>query len=256
MLKLATPISSLFKDRQAAERIIRASDCLEYRNGDGKYRYPRQQLAHFAANIIHKWDKEERDIISSTILSKQDLELVTFHMTSAYKDAKIKNGMFQPFGRAYSRPELLSNARNNIKWLRSFLKKRVLIGVENNNYYPTPAYRYISEGDFITQIVRDNHIRLLFDVAHARITALNKKIDYSEYRLSLPMDEIIQLHIAKYAVNKGGLAYDAHLLPDKPMFKEVRELTRQYPVKYLTIEYYKDTDKLLGVLDDYRKIRS
>ena len=254
-MELATPISKLFDSREWAERIIDASDCLECRAESPPLKYPKQHLFHFDLNIIHEWNREQKDYLYLAILSKPELKLITFHMASSYRNASFKDGMFFPNGRPYSREELLLNAEENITWLHAFIGEDISIGVENNNYYPIPAYRYVSDGDFITQVVVDNNISFLFDIAHARITAHNKGISYEDYRSTLPLNFVIQLHICKHGINEKNLAWDAHELPDESILQEIEEIINRHPFKYLTIEYYKDIDNLLQILGRCKKLK-
>ena len=138
-------------------------------------------------------------------------------------------------------------------WLRSFLNPRILIAVENNNYFPTEAYQMVTDGDFITQIVEENDLEFLFDIAHAKITAHNRSLDYSDYLKTLPIDRTVQIHISRYEI-KNGLARDAHKLPDEKTWQEVKILLDKIPVRYATIEYYKDYDGLVRGLKKLRDL--
>ena len=156
--------------------------------------------------------------------------------------------MYVPGSVKYSTSELFENARDNINWLKSFLPEKILIGVENNNYYPTKAYEHVTDSDFITKVVKDNKLRFLLDISHAKITSHNRKIPYVEYISNLPMDETIQLHVCKNEINNLGLAVDVHNVPDDDIYEEVAELIKKYPIEYITIEYYRDKDSLVSEL--------
>jgi uncharacterized protein (UPF0276 family) len=255
MIKLATPISRLFLKQHSAQNIMMISDSLECREWCIDAQYPKQELIHFDINIIHYWDKELRRYIYSSILSKLMVELVTFHVSASCDAPVLLKGMYQPGGKQYSREELLDNAKTNILWLRTFLNEKTLIGVENNNYYPTQAYRYITDCDFLTQIVEENNIKFLLDIAHAKITAYNRKMDYERYRAALPLKDTIQIHISKHKINSENIAYDAHELPDESIYREVCGLVEAFPVKYLTLEYYNDIEKVLQELGRYKKLK-
>ncbi|RPH52395.1 MAG: DUF692 family protein [Desulfobacteraceae bacterium] len=255
MLKLAAPISHLFKEGKYAEQIIMLSDCLECREWCIQTQLPKQELIHFDVNIIHNWNNEIKQYINNSILSKPELELVTFHMAACCDMPLVRNGMYQPGGRQYSRKELLENAAMNIKWLRSFLPQGIEIGVENTNYFPTPAYCYITESDFITDVVTKNNIHLLLDIAHGKITAYNKKIDYRDYLATLPINNMIQLHISGHGIDSNNIAYDAHDLPDESIYREVQSMIEMFPVKYLTVEFYKDHDGIIRELERYNRLK-
>jgi len=255
MFKIATPISDLFENREDAEKIIEVSDCLECREEHSDTQFPKQDLIHFDLSIIHEWSREDRQHIQNLIISKPHLSLATFHLASACAKPILKDRVYYPGGQAYSREELLSNAKKNIRWLHECFGDHLLIGVENNNYYPTLAYQYITEGNFISQIVEENAIFFLFDIAHAGITAHNKGFSYEDYCATLPFQKIIQIHVCKYRVDENSMAYDTHDVPDESIFLEVDRIYQRFPFKYLTVEYYQDTNSLLLVLERARKLK-
>lgn len=252
---IATPISNLFQNNQDAMEIIKVSDCLECRDRSLNASFPKQYLMHLEPSIFHEWGAAEKAHLSETIRSKPDLKLVSFHLSSAYPRAEVVGRMFQPVGEKYSYKKLLKNTEVNIKWLRAEIGDEPGIAVENNNYYPTPAYDLVTEGRFISELMTMNKISFAFDIAHAMITAHNHRLDYQEYRDSLPLSSCIQLHVCGFNIHSDGVAYDDHDLPDKKMFEEVKILNSRYPVKYITVEYYKDKNELIKTLAQYRVLK-
>ena len=139
--------------------------------------------------------------------------------------------------------------------MRNVLRRGVSIGLENNNYYPTSAYDIVADGDFITQVINKNKLFLLLDIAHAMVTAHNKKTSYEEYILTLPLDRMIQLHICQPTLVEGGIARDTHNEPNDEMYNEIIRLIAEYStIKYLTIEYYKDKDILIASINKLRQL--
>jgi Protein of unknown function (DUF692) len=251
-VEIATPISELLDNSQVSSKILKISDCFECREKTLHVKYPNQYLIHFDINIIHPWYADRKEFVKLAISSKPELKLITFHMATSYYDPPIENGMFQPKGKSFSRKELIMNAKKNIEWLRCVIAENVTIGVENNNYYPTEAYRHVTDGGFISQIVIDNDIKFLFDIAHAKITAHNKLIDYDKYLSSLPLDRAIQIHICSHKINKDNTAIDVHDLPGEDVLRESKSIIKKTPIKYLTVEYYKDENNLVDVLKKCR----
>ena len=167
----------------------------------------------------------------------------------------IINGIFQLDGKIYSRQEMVDNSIENTQWLRNILNDNVSIGLENNNYYPSPAYDIVADGDFITQVLEENNLFLLLDIAHAMVTAHNKKISYGQYISTLPFDKLIQLHICQPELPEGEIAWDAHNEPNHEMYLEVLRLIKKYPtIQYLTIEYYRDKNILIGSIKKLRQL--
>lgn len=252
MAKLATPISNLFEDNLIRREIIKKSHCLECREETLECSELKQYLFHFDKDILHPWDEADRKYFDNIFSLKKELKLISFHMATACEEPVLKEKIFYAGGREFSRQVMLQNAQANTTWLRSRIgAKNIKIAAENNNYYPTPAYKHVTDADFITQVITENKLLFLFDLAHAKITAHNQNKSYLDYTAGLPIKNAVQVHISKHGINNKGLAYDAHELPDDDIFEEVKAIMAKFTPEYLTVEYYKDKDKLIGVLEHY-----
>lgn len=248
MVKIATPISHLFENKEYAELIVRHSDCLECRDESFGSPLLKQELFHCGVQPIHRLIEEDFRYLEEIKKNKPDLKLLSFHMASSCDKPYIKNGVFEKGGREYSEKEALKNAAINFRRIRGIFNQGVKFAVENTNYYPTKAYKYVTDASFISRIVKENNINLVFDIAHAWITAHNRGIDYEEYRDSLPLDKAIQIHLSSFRVLRNNLAYDAHDYPKAREFAEARRLLKNGRLKYLTVEYYKNIRYLLRSL--------
>ena len=254
MHKIVTPISHLFKDRLQAEEIILNSDYLECRDHSIYTEVLMQTVFHCELQPCHKLEESDFVYLEKIQKEKSNLELVSFHLASSCHSPILVDGVFQPNGYNYSKIELLQNAKINFKRIKKIFGKNVFLAIENNNFYPTLAYHYITEPSFISELVISNEINFLFDIAHAKISAFNKGLTYEEYKKDLPLSKTIQLHICKSAI-KNQLAYDAHFMPDDYEWSEVVSLLEAYVnIKYLTIEYYHDFNGLIISLKKLKKI--
>lgn len=254
MIQIATPISRFFENNNAKE-IIAVSDCLEVRERSLESRLPKQYLFHFDIDIIHEWNDKRHDYLLKAFTSKRELRMISFQATACCTEPEIRGKMFHPGGKICSRDEMINFARVNIKWLRSVLEDKVEIAVENNNYYPTEAYNVVTDGCFVLDIVCDNDIYFLFDIAHAMVTAHNRRVSFEEYISTLPLEKTIQIHLCCPGISTNGIAYDDHELPDEDMYSKVMSFVQEYDsIKYLTVEYYKDKDILIESLKRLRQI--
>ena len=243
---IATPISHLFENETFGAEIAQVSDCLEVRQRSLDSQLPKQWLFHIDIDITLKWDNETREYLQQAFAKKPELKLTTFQATRCCQNELIENGMFQLSGKIYSDPEMLDHATENTEWLRKVLNNEVKIGLENNNYYPSPAYNIVTNGNFISKVVNQNGLYLLLDIAHAMVTAHNQSISYQDYIDSLPLDKLIQLHICQPLLPDGKTGLDKHEVPNVEMMDEVLRLIADFPqIKYLTIEFYKDKDVLV-----------
>lgn len=250
---IATPISHLFDNQDAARKISACSDCLECRDGSADSELPRQYVFHCDVQPIHEMHADQWRYLHTVVSRKPELRLVSFHAASSYSSPQLQGGIFQPGGVAYSRERMLRYARENIARIKDLFGPGVQVALENNNYYPTDAYRHITDADFLREVIEDNDVYFLFDVAHARITAHNRHMEYAAYRQSLPLDRVVQVHLSGHAVGRQH-ARDAHNPPPEDVWTEVRELWRAWPrCRFLTVEYYRDTATLVTLLQKSRE---
>ena len=258
MIKLATPVSHLFENASYESAILKNSDLLECRDRSIDYvkNLDKQELFHCELQPIHEWGKIEWDFINKIKDTKPDIRLLTLHMASCCDKPEINGKMFELGGREYSRNEMKLYAKNNLKKIKNIFGNKVDIAIENNNFYPTDAYRDVTDAKFISEIVTENNIKFLFDIAHAKVTCFNKNINFERYKSNLPMDRAVQLHICTYGINRDlDQAFDAHSYPNDEELLEVKKVISKYPkIKYLTVEYYKDIKNLQSSLDKVKKL--
>ena len=261
MIKIATPISHFFKSSEYSKQLNELSDCLECRDSTIENDSPNQELFHCELQPIHELKDEDFRYLESIKTSKKDLKLITFHLaTSCSKPSidysKLKSGVFQRGGYSYERKEMLGNAKKNFSVIKKIFGNEIKIAVENNNYYPTEAYKHITDAEFINDIVIQNEIYFLFDIAHAKLTVYNKKLLWEEYKAKLPLKRIIQLHICSHDIDSvSNLAFDAHNYPDKFEMQEVRNLILNYSqIQYLTVEYYREINGLVKSIKSIKKL--
>ena len=222
-VKIATPISHLFENAGVRKEIVSVSSCLECREESLRDKSARQHVFHSEKNIVQPWSKEDKKLLRDIMLIKKELDLITFHMSVSCSNPVLKDGAYFPGGKDFTRQEMVDNARKNIEWMKRLIgPRKVRIAVENNNYYPTDAYKYITDADFLREVIEKNDIFLLFDLAHARITAHNKKKTYESYIKGLPLGRMIQIHVSREGVNNKGWAFDKHDIPDEVVFDEAR----------------------------------
>lgn len=247
--KIASPISHLFSNKEDADKIIKVSDCLECRDVNLLSSFPQQEVFHCEIEPIHELGEKEFEYLASVKKAKLDLQLISFHMASCYDAPIIKNHQFIPGGNKLSRVQLLKNVSQNLSIFKNIFGPEIKIAIENNNNYKTDAYDIITEPEFISEVINQNNIELLLDTAHAKISAENQGASFKSYINKLPLDKIIQIHISRVGRNEKNEIVDSHELPNDADVSETLELINSYSsVKYLTVEYYKNTDVLVNFL--------
>ena len=255
MHKIVTPVSHLFFNKKNAEIISKYSDLLEIRYRTINLNFKKEKFFHCDDDLTLPWSKNFKIKFEQIIKKKKSLKYITFQSTRCCANEKLYNKMFVLSGKKFSRREMFGEAKKNTLWLRQKFGNNFFIGLENNNYYPTSAYDIITDADFISQVVRENNLFFLFDIAHAKVTASNKRIPYEDYLKSLPMDFAEQVHICRPKISKNNLSLDKHYLPDDNLIFEVKNLAERYKkIKFFTIEYYKNTSKLINSIKKLKKV--
>jgi len=253
MSKILTPISHFFKNPVLAEKITALSDGLEARDHSVNYEVDKQLALHCELQPIHTLSDADFEYLRNVSLTKKNLKLVSFHIASCFDQPVIEDGVFQPGGNFFSREAMIDNARHNFRIIKEIFGPGILLALENNNYYPTEAYQYITDPVFLAELVHANNINFLFDIAHAKVSAHNQQLPYEAYVSKLPLTKAVQLHICRhgYADYK---AYDAHFLPEKEDWDYIHSLIANYDIEYFTVEYYRDIEGLLNSLKQLRRI--
>ena len=129
----------------------------------------------------------------------------------------------------------------NCIWLKStFPELKVM--VENNNDLGSDAYQIVTEPDFITEVVNENEIYLLYDHAHALISAYNQNMSFMSYFSRLPLNKVMQVHFSEPTF-LSGVARDSHNFPTREQF-DFCSTKFKGCAQYYTIEFYKSLPKL------------
>ena len=247
MSYIVTPLSYLIHNKSAYNRILSSTNFFELRDFELDNNFLNKKLVkfyHSEFQINHPLDNNKLNIIEKKLSKYRNINFISFHLASNFALPKLnKNNIFLKGYIQSSKNQMLINAKINIKKI----KKRfpgIKILIENNNFYDTGAYKFVTDANFISKIVLENNINFLFDLSHAIITSFNKKITLKQYISDLPMKKMIQFHISR-PILKKNVYYDAHFLPILNNF--LKQFLYDYKPKYITIEYYKNLNKLIKI---------
>lgn len=95
--------------------------------------------------------------------------------------------------------------------------------LENISYYVEFPEHEMSEPEFIQQIIQETGCYLLLDVNNVFVNAFNHSYDPLTYLKALPLDKVIQIHLAGH-FHRGDLIIDSH---GDAVAPEVWDLYRQ-----------------------------
>jgi uncharacterized protein (UPF0276 family) len=111
----------------------------------------------------------------------------------------------------------------------------VPIAVEHISYYAEPPGSELSEVDCLCEILERADARLLLDVNNVFVNAENHGFDARAFIDRLPLERVVQLHVAGHHVRADGIRIDTHAEPVCEQVFELfdytmRKLARPLPV--------------------------
>lgn len=164
------------------------------------------------------------------------------------------------------RERVLENIVRNARYLAGQLPVPLLL--ENVPFFPNLAHVYITEPDFIAEVIERTGCNLLVDLAHARVSANVLDLSVHDYLSRLPLKRAVELHLSgprplgELDANRQALVREnarsvAHLVPfgdgnlvdaHEPMQEEDFALlewvlARAEP-RAISLEYYREPGAL------------
>ncbi len=89
----------------------------------------------------------------------------------------------------------------------------VPMAVENISYYARPGRDAMSEVDFLHEVLSRGDAGLLLDVNNVYVNACNHGFDPEAFIAALPLERVVQIHVAGHHVEPDGLRIDTHGAP-------------------------------------------
>ena len=252
-MHVATPLSTLLRDADEASRtrILELSHALEIRDHiDAKIRSALPRMYHCELSIVAPWSDTEV-AAAAHVIATNNCKLVSFHALSCFAKPVVEGRRFFPRGTPMSEAEMLKNALSNMKRMRDAAGKRAYL-VENNNYFRNGAYESIADPRFLTRVAKEADVGLLLDIGHAEITAKHTESTLKIYVSALPLEKVRQIHLS--GITRGAEEYlDSHEALQDIDWKQFEDIRARCPaLEYVTIEYYKKPELLIGMLERLR----
>jgi hypothetical protein len=132
------------------------------------------------------------------------------------------------------------------------------LAIENISWYAPLGEAEMSEADFLTEILEQSGASLLLDVNNVHVNAQNHGFDARWFLAQLPLDRVVQLHVAGHHHGPDGLVIDTHgaTTPDpvRELMSWVLERTGPLPVLLERDQLIPPLDDLLGEVRELQKI--
>ena len=97
----------------------------------------------------------------------------------------------------------------------------VPLALENVSYYAPQGADGLAEADFVVEVLDKADAKLLLDVNNIYVNACNFGFDPKAYLDKIPVDRVVQIHVAGHFVRDDGVRIDTH---GEPVPNDVYEL--------------------------------
>ena len=143
-------------------------------------------------------------------------------------------------------------AYQNIHALQHYLQ--VPLALENQAYHRASGHNYVTDPQFMRDIITATATYLLLDLGHARVSAAMWQMPIEEYLQALPLDRVIEIHINGPRIYRGRLR-DVHAPLQDIDYELLRFVIAHTPqVQVVTLEYYGAKQILLTQLKRLQSI--
>ena len=130
------------------------------------------------------------------------------------------------------------------------------VALENITYYARFGAKTMSESEFVSRVIEASGAPLLLDVNNVWVNARNFGFDPKRHLGELPLDRVVEIHVAGHEQQPSGLILDTHGAPVIAPVLELLEWTleRTGPVPVL-LERDNSVPELGELTDELRVIR-
>lgn len=128
--------------------------------------------------------------------------------------------------------------------------------LENITYYVHPGEPELSELAFLQRVLEQSDVGLLLDVNNVYVNARNHGFDPYAFVAALPLERVLQIHVAGHDTLDDGMLLDTHGAPVADPVLELLEWTleRTGPVPVL-LERDNDVPELSELLREVARLR-
>jgi len=104
--------------------------------------------------------------------------------------------------------ENLRRVAERARRVEAFLERP--LALENITYYVHPGEPEMSELSFLRGVLEESHAHLLLDVNNVYVNAQNHGFDPYAFIAALPLDRVLEIHVAGHRTLDSGLLLDSH----------------------------------------------
>ncbi|WFE38252.1 DUF692 domain-containing protein [Micromonospora sp. WMMD998] len=150
--------------------------------------------------------------------------------------------------------ESLEAVCRNVRQLRARIPEPPFL-LENVTYYFPIPDNDLSEAEFITRVLEETDTGLLIDVNNVWINSVNLGFDPYEFLNSIPLERVVQMHIAG-GVELAGMLVDTHSSAvNEQVWALAAHVVERAPVKAILLEWDSDWPEFAELLDHLDRAR-
>jgi uncharacterized protein len=149
--------------------------------------------------------------------------------------------------------QTVDRVADRLRWLEDRLK--LPMAFENISWYAHPGKQELPEAEVIRRVIEKSGCSLLLDVNNVWVNAQNHGFDPYAFIGSLPLDRVVQIHVAGHRRSDSGLTLDTHGAPVAGSVHELLgwTLERTGPLPVL-LERDNEIPPLADLLDELRTL--
>lgn len=131
--------------------------------------------------------------------------------------------------------------------------------LENISYYMDMPGSEMDEADFLSEVLERADIGLLLDVNNVYVNSINHNFDPYKYLDRLPLDRVVQIHIAGHSHGEEMIIDTHGAAVIEPVYELLTYVLRQTEVKAILLERdqnFPQFEELIGELNAIRSLAS
>lgn len=150
--------------------------------------------------------------------------------------------------------EAAKNMAKRAKSAQSFIGRPMLL--ENISYYMAMPGSTMDEVDFLSEVMERADIGLLLDVNNVYVNSINHNFDPYEYLDRLPLERVVQIHIAGHS-RTDDMIIDTHgAAIIEPVFELLDYVLKRTEVKAILLERDQNYPEFSEILAELKEIRN
>lgn len=242
---LTLPISQIINKENYS--LIPGIKALEYKDPRPILDKKMESLFHSGYGIIQEEFLSYFDSIVDYLVENK-VKMFSFDLGPSTERVEVEDYYYISKSKILKKNDLFEVIRHRIRYIKNRYKGK--IAMENLNYFPTSAYTHVCETDFISDIVKENDVYLLLDIAHAVISAHNMSVDIYEYISLLPLSRVKEIHLSAPGITDGKWR-DLHGIPTYEEYEVLDYISKQLIEEpYLVVECYNNLAVLLEIYEN------